>query len=118
MSEDGRKSDAPAPEGAGPPEAGTFRWQSFFQHARQPLFVLNRQRRLLFVNRAWETLTGIPAVAARGLTCTRRRAVGLPHEAVTRALAPPAEALAGTVARVRRLLPGGACCPCPAASAR
>jgi hypothetical protein len=30
--------------------AAAFRWQAFFQHAAQPLFLLNRRRRILFVN--------------------------------------------------------------------
>ena len=37
-----------------------FRWQTFFQHAAQPIFLVNARRRLLFVNRAWEKCTGDP----------------------------------------------------------
>jgi DNA-binding NtrC family response regulator len=68
--------------------------------------LLNRQRRLLFVNRAWEDLTGLPAAQVRGLACTRRvPAAARPSDEVTRALWPPAEALQGHSARARRCLP-------------
>jgi len=43
-----------------------FRWQGFFQHAAQPIFLLNRRRRVLFVNRAWETCTGLKLADVRG----------------------------------------------------
>ena len=53
--------------------ADDFRWQAFFQHAAQPIFLLNRRRRILFVNRAWEkSCTGIPLAEARGRICRRR----------------------------------------------
>jgi hypothetical protein len=29
--------------------ADAFRWQAFFQHAAQPMYLLNRGRRILFV---------------------------------------------------------------------
>jgi hypothetical protein len=84
-----------------------FRWQALFQRSSEPLFVLNRARRIVFVNRAWEALTGLPLPAARGLVCKRRRNTAeadLP-EAVGHVLAPPAEALAGTPVSVRRPAP-------------
>jgi DNA-binding NtrC family response regulator len=84
-----------------------FRWQSLFQRVREPLFVLSRQRRLLFVNRAWEELTGVSAAEARGLACTRRAAIASERSsAVTRALWPPAEVLAGKSGRARRQISG------------
>jgi DNA-binding NtrC family response regulator len=76
-----------------------FRWQALFQHVHEPLFVLNRRRRLLFVNRAWETLTGVPAAEARGWICSQR---GTSGTAVARALAPPPEVLEGKPGRARR----------------
>src|SRR5205085_8365002 len=79
----------------------TFRWQNFFQHSREPLFVLNRRRRLLFANRAWEQLTGHSAAAARGLACTRR-ASGDPLAPLARTLCPPPEVLRGEWTRVQR----------------
>lgn len=84
-----------------------FRWQALFQQCREPLFVLNRKRRVLFVNRAWEKLTGVDASEARRWVCTRRQHVAEgPGAAVARALWPPSEALLGSMARARRLFEG------------
>jgi hypothetical protein len=86
-----------------------FRWQALFDHTADPLFLLNRRRRLLFVNRAWEVLTSISAAEAADLVCRRPRPSS-PGDAwedvVQHALTPPAEALKGSPTRVRRLLPG------------
>jgi PAS domain-containing protein len=94
-----------APQADGPPD--DFRWQALFQRTAEPLFLLNRRRRILFVNRAWEQLTGLSARAARGLPCKRR-----PRDAATdwsefvqNALAPPPEVVDGKMAQCRRLLP-------------
>ncbi|HXG11435.1 MAG TPA: sigma 54-interacting transcriptional regulator [Gemmataceae bacterium] len=110
MSDEGRTPELPVPPSAGDnpsPGSSEFRWQSFFQRSRDPLFLLDRRRRLLFVNRAWEDLTGVPADQARGLTCTRRApTMPGPWDAVTRALAPPAEVFEGKPARARRLIAG------------
>lgn len=89
---------------------GQFRWQALFQRADDPLFVLNRRRSLLFVNHAWEKLTGLPTGEARHLICRRRRPVTLAdslQEILSHVLCPPPEALQGEATRVRRLLPGG-----------
>jgi PAS domain S-box-containing protein len=84
-----------------------FRWQSLFQRAGEPLFLLNRQRRLLFVNAAWEALTGLAGDEARGRTCRRHRhAEPGSWEALANALYPPEEVLDGQPERARRLLPG------------
>lgn len=84
-----------------------FRWQAYFQKSSDPLFFLNRQRRLLFANRAWENLTGIPFRDVRGLVCKRRNldAGAEIAEALANALAPVPEVLAGKPARARRSLP-------------
>jgi transcriptional regulator with PAS, ATPase and Fis domain len=84
-----------------------FRWQAFFQRAREPFFLLNRQRRILFVNRAWEELAGLSAVEARGLQCPRRSALPQdPWDVVIRAVCcPPPEVLQGKPGRTRRLVP-------------
>jgi DNA-binding NtrC family response regulator len=83
-----------------------FRWQAFFRHSRDPLFLLNRQRRLLFVNSAWEALTGLGFSAVRGLACTRRKsAVPSPFDAVAPVLCPPPEVLRGQAVHVRRPSP-------------
>ena len=81
-----------------------FRWQALFQKSVDALFVLNRRRRILFVNRAWERATGLAAIPARGLQC---RHATLPHDApldlqVRVLCAPPPEVLAGKAACVRR----------------
>jgi PAS domain S-box-containing protein len=81
----------------------TFRWQALFQRVCEPVFVLNRYRRILFVNRAWEELTGVTATEARGLSCTRRgKASDDKCAMVTRALWPPPEVVHGRPAQVRR----------------
>ncbi|MBL8792564.1 MAG: sigma 54-interacting transcriptional regulator [Planctomycetia bacterium] len=86
-----------------------FRWRAFFQRSRDPLFLLNRQRRLLFANRAWNELTGLDAAEYRGRVCRRTR-----HpepgtwEAVAAALAPPPEVLAGQASKTRRAFAGRA----------
>jgi transcriptional regulator with PAS, ATPase and Fis domain len=84
-----------------------FRWQSLFQKVDEPFFLLNRQRRLLFVNQAWEKLTGMAAAEARGLICLRRPAGPEdPRDIIVRSLCcPPPEVLKGHTARVRRSVP-------------
>src|ERR1700687_2361000 len=70
-----------------------FRWQALFHKTTEPLFLLNRQRRLLFVNRAWEALTGLTLVEVKGQVC-RRRPRGILAERVEiilGAMAPPPE---------------------------
>jgi transcriptional regulator with PAS, ATPase and Fis domain len=89
--------------------AKNFRWQHFFQRSADPVFVLDRRRRLLFVNRAWETLTGVPAEQAHLLVCRHPRVppADAPFkEILEHALTPPPEVLRGAGGRVRRLLPG------------
>jgi PAS domain S-box-containing protein len=86
-----------------------FRWQALFQRCDEPLFVLNRRRRILFVNRAWEKLTGLPAGEARALLCRNPDPATLHStlaEMIAHALTPPPEVMRGDSARVRRLLPG------------
>jgi transcriptional regulator with AAA-type ATPase domain len=90
-----------------PLSSDLFRWQAYFQKSTESLFFLNRQRRLLFVNRAWETLTGLPLREVRGLACRRRPRDSDDDKAdlVAAALAPTADVLQGQPARVRRLIP-------------
>jgi DNA-binding NtrC family response regulator len=82
----------------------TFRWQALFQQSREPIFVLDRRRRLLFANRAWEALTGRSFSDLRGFACTRRK-TGAEHSSLSGALSPPPEALDGRSARVSRPIP-------------
>ncbi|HTU90621.1 MAG TPA: helix-turn-helix domain-containing protein [Gemmataceae bacterium] len=89
--------------------AKDFRWQAFFQHCAEPLFVLDRRGRLLFVNRAWETLTGMAKEEAHVLVCRRPRPVSVNdplEEILAHALTPPPEVRRGASGRIRRLLPG------------
>jgi transcriptional regulator with PAS, ATPase and Fis domain len=81
--------------------SGVRRLSRLFQQASDPLFLLDRRRRILFVNRAWERLTGFPAERVLGLECvpqgpSDRGSDGL--VALADGLSPPPEALAGRVA--------------------
>ncbi|MCI0377275.1 MAG: sigma 54-interacting transcriptional regulator [Gemmataceae bacterium] len=91
----------PAPE-----QDPAFRWPAVFQKSTEPIFLLSRQRRILFVNRAWEALTGLPLAEVKGRTCRRRPRSVLVEKAeiVSSALAPPPEALQGQPAQARRQL--------------
>jgi transcriptional regulator with PAS, ATPase and Fis domain len=92
-------------EPASPPGDESFRWQALFQRAVEPLFLLNRRRRILFANAAWQELTGIPLREARVLFCKKYRgAEPGSREAILHALSPPAEALAGRPTSCRRLV--------------
>lgn len=82
-----------------------FRWRGFFQHSRDAVFVLNRSRKLVFANRAFEALSGVAFTDARGLTCTRR-ATGHSLASLGRTLAPPPDVLRGHTARAQRPRPG------------
>lgn len=88
--------------------AKMFRWQALFQRCAEPLFVLNRQRRLLFVNRAWEALTGMTKEQARVLVC-RRPQPPTPEDSrddvLAHVLTPPREVLHGTTVYTRRRCP-------------
>jgi transcriptional regulator with PAS, ATPase and Fis domain len=105
----------PSQQGADAPRsprrlAKTFRWQALFQRCAEPIFVLDRRRRLLFVNRAWEKLTGMTAVQAHILAGRRPRPVAVgdsTEEVLAHVLTPPPEVLQGAGGHVRRLLPGG-----------
>jgi PAS domain S-box-containing protein len=108
------KSAAPEPEkenqqaASGKQQAASgnsIRWPAFFQHSSEAVFLLNRQRRLFYVNRAWEELTGRPASEVRGQVCKRQVAAEPGSvEALAGALVPTPEVLAGQPGRVRRLL--------------
>jgi PAS domain S-box-containing protein len=85
----------------------TFRWRACFQGSTEPIFILNRHRRILFVNHSWEQLTGIAAAEARHIACRRRRVAPDDEWEVllAHALRPPDEVLQGQPAQVRRLVP-------------
>jgi transcriptional regulator with PAS, ATPase and Fis domain len=85
-----------------------FRWQALFQRTCDALFVLNRRRRFLFVNSAWEKQTRLSGVEVRGLACVRRPPMREdPWDIVVRSLCcPPPEVLKGRTTRMRRFAPG------------
>lgn len=90
------------------PRTDVFRWQALLHHARDALFLLNQQRRILSVNAAWEELTGLRQHEVRGLACTRRPpAEPGTWDALLVALCPPPEVMEGRPGRVRRRLPAG-----------
>src|SRR5262245_30597951 len=86
------------------------RWTGLFRRSRDPIFVLNRNRTLLYANPAWESLTGVPLSEARGMGCARTR-TGAPLSQIGRVLRPPDEVMAGITAEVRRATPNRAAGP-------
>src|SRR5258707_721130 len=85
-----------------------FNWQSYFQDATEPLFLLSRRRRILFVNHAWETATGRSASQVKGLLCSRRRQTDASSaDNLAHTLCPPPGVLQGRSVRVRRAIPAG-----------
>jgi transcriptional regulator with PAS, ATPase and Fis domain len=90
---------------------GSFRWPALFQQCDDALFLLDRRRRILFVNRAWEALSRVSLAEVRGLACRRPRPAS-PTDSWTdilaHALSPPSDVVAGRPAHVRRLLPSRA----------
>jgi len=85
-----------------------IRWRTWdpFQRTSEPIFVLNRFRRIVFVNRAWERLTGIPLAEARQIDCRPHRPVLEQWESLLgQILRPPEEVLEGRAGHVRRQVP-------------
>ena len=76
-------------------------WPSLLASSDEALFVLDRHLRLRYVNRAWERLIGQRRRAVYRLRCVRRRSAA----GFQRVLAPPPEALSGSVLTVRRTPP-------------
>jgi transcriptional regulator with PAS, ATPase and Fis domain len=103
------KADGEARPARQPLAGDSLRWQAYFQRCDEPLFFLNRRQRVLFVNRAWEELTGLSAAEAQNLICSRARPAN-PGESfqtiLAHALCPPPEVWQGHGGRSRRLLPG------------
>ena len=53
-----------------------FEPDQLWQRAREPLFWLGPTLKLVWVNQAWENLTGYPAESVVGLTCTAHGPTG------------------------------------------
>lgn len=87
------------------PRVSAPRFDQLVQQAREPAFWLNPDLKLVWVNRAWEDLTGYPAGMALGLVC---RAHGPTRDGDLPGLSgsfyPPPEALAGRPCAVRTLV--------------
>jgi transcriptional regulator with PAS, ATPase and Fis domain len=102
----GQESSGQSPSAKGNSGPRSFRWQALFQRACEPVFVLDRRRRLLFLNTACEQLLGLTLDRSRGIVC-RRLAMLRPEdtleERVGHLLAPPADAREGRFVRSRRL---------------
>ncbi len=52
-----------------PPRLAPFEPDRLWQLAREPIFWLDPMLKMLWVNRAWENLTGYPAGSVMGVTC-------------------------------------------------
>ncbi|MGE3822446.1 MAG: sigma 54-interacting transcriptional regulator [Isosphaeraceae bacterium] len=80
------------------------RIDQFLQQAAEPAFWLTRDLRLIWVNRAWEELTGHSASEALGLVCQAHGPmVAGDLQSLGGSLFPPSEALAGTPSGSRTL---------------
>lgn len=93
--------------------ANEFRWQALLGRSSDALFVLNRRRRIQYVNPAWEALSGKSSAEVRGLVCRKSRPAnaGEPFEAVlAHALTPGVEVMQGKPGRTRRFIPGSPPC--------
>src|SRR5690242_11818315 len=81
---------------ASPHHIGFRRLNALLRKAREPVFLLDAERRFAFVNPAWEDLTGYPADEVMGLECGPHgpsREGGL--AGLGGSFCPPPEALAG-----------------------
>jgi PAS domain S-box-containing protein len=101
-------SDDDLSAGASETPPRDFRWSVIFRRSSEAIFFLNRHRRLLFVNAAWERLTGLTNAEVRGLSCKRPDPVKPTdpwEEVLAHGLCPPREALQGRPGHARRLIP-------------
>jgi transcriptional regulator with PAS, ATPase and Fis domain len=86
--------------------SGSARWWLLLRRASVPVFVLDRLRRVRFVNPALASLVGRRAEQLIGHICTRRRTDAPASLApVLAALAPPPDVRTGSVQTVRRPVP-------------
>jgi DNA-binding NtrC family response regulator len=78
------------------PRTSAFEPNPLWQRAREPLFWLDPVLKLVWVNRAWEELTGLASESVVGLTCQAHgpTRAGDPADLVA-SFHPPPEAMAG-----------------------
>src|SRR4051812_8865962 len=88
-----------------PPRVSAFRPDQLWQHAREPMFWLDPELRVTWVNKAWEGLTGHVAESVVGLVCGAY-APSQPGEPgdLAASFNPPAEAFAGQPAGCATLI--------------
>src|SRR5262245_34874839 len=87
--------------GKGPAAVESYSNRALFERARDPIFVLNQQRRLRYANPAWEGLVRQSLEDLYNLHCVRdRRAAPL-----AQTLSPPPEVMDGVPQTVRRPVP-------------
>lgn len=87
------------------PDREQRRWRLLFQRSSEPLFLLNRQRRVLSVNQACEACLGLDVGVVRGLVCSARSATGpATWNVLAAALRPPPEVIQGSPGHVRRFV--------------
>ncbi len=84
-----------------------FAPDQLWQRAREPLFWLGPMFKLVWVNHAWENLTGYPAESVVGLTCTAQGPTGEGGLSdLARSFHPPPKSIlgepAGTVSHIYR----------------
>jgi hypothetical protein len=82
-----------------------FAPDQLWQKAREPIFWLDPACRLVWVNRAWESLTGYPADSVVGLTCQAYGATCTGDlNDMAASFHPPPESMAGQPAGTRSLI--------------
>src|SRR4051812_48903212 len=78
------------------PRVPGIRLDAVLHQAREPVFILNPERRVVFVNRAWEELTGHSAEEVVGMPCDPHGPTrGGDLSSLGGSFCPPPEALCG-----------------------
>jgi transcriptional regulator with PAS, ATPase and Fis domain len=85
------------------------RWRSLLQEAAEPVYVLDRNRRLVYLNAAAEAILGMPVTDVLGIVCRPSSSTEAPTDLglLAASLAPPAQVARGQFLRTPRPLPGG-----------
>ncbi len=86
-----------------PTSPPAFSWRALFEASATVVFVVGGDRTLRYANPAWEKLTDSDVAKLRGTKFSDTRESASP---LWKSLAPPPEAWAGPVARVRRPMAG------------